>query len=265
MNQELTISSITTVLDGHVAGVRIDAPPYNFVNVDLLRALAESLEALDEEVRCRVIVLTSTGRTFCAGADFSGVGESGALDPRPLYAQAMRLFGTRKPIVAAVQGAAIGAGLGLALAADFRIGCAESRFSANFTRLGFHPGFGLTHTLPATVGPQNAARMFYSGERISAARAHEIRLLDELVASDRLYEAAHTFAREIARSAPMAVQLTRETLRFGLAQKVRAANERECALQLDQFAHADFREGVSASAARRLPHFADRQLTTPPP
>ena len=255
----MTTRSVTWDLDRHVALVRIDAPPHNFVDVDLLRALAERLEALDAEVRCRVVVLASTGKTFCAGADFSSLKPSEPLDPRPFYAQAMRLFATRKPIVAAVQGPAIGAGLGLALAADFRIGCAESRFAANFTRLGFHPGFGLSYTLPAVVGSQVAARMFYTGERITAARAHEVGLLDEIVASDQLLEAAQAFALEIAHSAPMAVQRTRETLRLEFAQRVRAANERECALQLEQFAHADFREGVAASKARRLPNFPDRQ------
>lgn len=259
----MTTSPVTSVLDGHVATVRIDAPPHNFVSVDLLRALADRVEALDEDVLCRVVVLASRGKNFCAGADFSSAELTVPLDPRPLYAQAMRLFGTRKPIVAAIQGAAIGAGLGLAMAADFRIGCPDTRFAANFTRLGFHPGFGLSYTLPAAVGPQLAARMFYTGERIGAAHAHKIGLLDELVASDQLQEAANTFALEIARSAPMAVQLTRETLRLGFAQKVRAANERECALQLEQFAHADFREGVAASAARRLPKFLDRQLAPP--
>lgn len=259
----MTTPSVTAVLDDHVAIVRIDAPPHNFVNLDLLRALAEQLEALDDDIHCRTVVIASTGKTFCAGADFSGVDPRNPIDPRPLYAQAMRLFATRKPIVAAVQGAAIGAGLGLAMAADFRIGCADSRFAANFTRLGFHPGFGLTYTLPAVLGPQHAARMFYSGERIAAKRAHEMGLLDEVVAADELLAASRSFALEIARSAPVAVQLTRETLRSGLAQKVRAANERECALQLAQFAHADFQEGVAASAARRLPAFPDRQLESP--
>lgn len=258
----MTAPCVSVVLKGHVATVLFDAPPHNYVSLALLKTLADTLEALDAELACRAVVLKSNGNIFCAGADFSDPDLQGPFDPRPLYAQAMRLFTSGKPIVAAVQGAAIGAGLGLALAADFRIGCPQSRFVANFTRLGLHPGFGLSYTLPALVGGQMASRMFFTGERISAERALAHGLLDGCVEGDRLDEAAHAFALEIAHSAPLAVQLVRQTLRADLPQRVKAANQRECALQLEQFGHADFHEGVAASSARRLPRFADRQLAS---
>jgi enoyl-CoA hydratase/carnithine racemase len=170
----------------------------------------------------------------------------------------MRLFRSRKPLVAAVQGAAVGAGLGLALAADFRVTCPEARFCANFTRLGFHPGFGISVTLPRLVGEQQAALLLYTGQRIDGEQAQHIGLADVLVPTERLRAAALDLAGEIAASAPLAVESTRETLRLGLAERVRIANERELEIQREQFATEDFKEGVAAMAQRRLPSFTRR-------
>lgn len=251
--------SIQTSIDGHVATVLLSRPPHNFIDVEALRALADALHVLDADDNCRAIVLGSQGKSFCAGADFSAVsGGAGVIDSAAIYGQAMRLFRTRKPIVAAIQGAAIGAGAGLALVADFRIACPASRFSVNFNRLGFHPGFGLSCTLPRLVGPQTAARLFYLGERITGERMVQLGLADELAPDDQVRERAQALAREIAQSAPQAVQSTRETLRLGLADQVNAINARELAIQQVQFASLDFREGVAAASERRLPVFTGR-------
>jgi len=241
---------------GHVAHLALHRPPHNHVDVDLIGRLAEHLEALDADDGCRAIVLSSSAKAFCAGADFGGVREGGAaFDPGPFYVHAMRLFRTRKPIVAAVQGAAVGAGLGLALVADFRVTCVGARWSANFNRLGFHPGFGLSVTLPNLVGAQQAALLFYTGRRIDGAAAVRIGLADELVDDGEVLPRALALAQEIAASAPLAVEATRETLRLGLAERIAEANRRELALQQVQFRSDDFREGVAAMAERRAPIF----------
>ena len=147
------MSDVTVAVDGaHVALVEIHRPPANFFDVALIRAIADAYAALDADPACRAIVLCSEGKHFCAGANFSAAAGSAAEEPRPLYEQALRLFRSQTPVVAAVQGAAVGGGLGLALSADFRVATPESRFSANFSRLGFHHGFGLTVTLPALAG-----------------------------------------------------------------------------------------------------------------
>ncbi|MGH7152667.1 MAG: enoyl-CoA hydratase/isomerase family protein, partial [Acetobacteraceae bacterium] len=196
---------------------------------------------------------------FCAGADFAGRGDDGRAEPllrgRHLYKEAIRLWRTGKPIVAAVQGAAVGAGLGLAVMADFRVACPEARFSANFTRLGFHPGFGLTATLPRLVGMQAAALMMYTGRRFTGDDAKAMGLIDQLVPQDQVRAAAVALATEIAQSAPLAIVSTRETLRRGLAAAVQAATEREYQEQNWLRDTADFREGVRAMADRRLPDF----------
>jgi 2-(1,2-epoxy-1,2-dihydrophenyl)acetyl-CoA isomerase len=249
--------------DDFVATVEIRRPPDNFFDVELIRSLGEAYETLDGESSCRAIVLCSNGKHFCAGADFTGRAGRASSQGRSsgigdLYREAVRLFGTKIPVVAAVQGASIGGGLGLACSADFRIGSARSRFSANFARLGFHHGFGLTVTLPAIVGQQHALDLLYSGRRISGAEACDIGLCDQLVDPDDVRMAARAKAAEIARSAPLAVRSIRETMRGGLAEQVAKATERELAEQ-ERLRHtADWSEGVRAAAERREPRFEGR-------
>jgi enoyl-CoA hydratase/carnithine racemase len=243
----------------HVAIVEMCRPPHNFVDMNFMRRLADTLEELDGDENCRTIVLSSGVSSFCAGADFGGVSDSpSGVDPSPFYVQAMRLFHTKKPIVAAVNGPAIGAGLGLALVADFRIVSPESRLSANFARLGFHPGFGISHTLPRLIGEQKAALLLYTGRRINGTEALALGLADELTTQDKVKDRAIGLAQEIALSAPLAVETTRETLRLGLADRITEANRRELAIQLEQFRTADFREGITAMAQRRQPVFQRR-------
>ncbi|WP_431509120.1 enoyl-CoA hydratase/isomerase family protein [Variovorax sp. DAIF25] len=242
---------------GHTATVEMCRPPHNFFDLALISALAEAFESLQADPACRAIVLAAQGRSFCAGADFSSpTPAAGARrDPGELYRQAIRLFAVTKPVIAAVQGPAVGGGLGLALVADFRVACAEARFSANFARLGFHPGFALSHTLPRLVGAQQAALLLYTGRRIDGAEALRIGLVDELAPQDQVRERAQALAGEIAISAPIAVESTRASLRVGLVEAVRAAVEREAGEQRQHFQTQDFREGVAAMAQRRDPVF----------
>ena len=251
--------AVDVSFDGSVATVEIRRPPHNFFDIPLITQLADTFEDLEADRRCHAIVLAAQGTAFCAGANFANrEATPPQRSPRglnPLYAEAIRLFSCSKPVVAAVHGPAIGGGLGLALVADFRVTCAEARFSANFNRLGFHPGFGLSVTLPRLVGPQKAALLFYTGRRIGGDEALAMGLADVLVAQDQVRAEAQKLAREIAISAPIAVQSTRATLRQGLVEQIRIAVARESAEQNAHFKTADFREGVAAMAARREPQF----------
>ncbi len=240
--------------DDHVALLEIDRPPHNFVSVEMMRDLADALEAIDGERDLRATVLASAGKAFCAGADLAsptGVGGEGMAGINPLYVEAVRLFSTRKPIVAAVQGAAVGAGLGLALVADFRVAAPEARFAANFVKLGFHPGFGITHTLPRVVGVQRGALMCLTGRRIKAEEALGWGLIDQMVPLDELRDAALALAREIAEAAPLAVESTRATLRAGLAAAVKAQTDLELIEQTRLRQTSDFAEGVRSVNERR--------------
>ena len=176
--------------------------------------------------------------------------------PRHLYDEAVRLFSTRIPVVAAIQGAAIGGGFGLALMPDFRVATPEARFSANFARLGFHQGFGLSVTLPDLVGQQRAMELLYTGRRVRGDEALELGLCDRLVPQDELRRTARELAREIALSAPLAVASIRETLRGDLPDRIRVATDREKAEQERLQKSNDFREGVRAMAERRTPNFS---------
>ncbi len=239
--------------EDHVAVVRLNRPPNNFFSLAMIAELADALERLDDDAACRAVVLAAEGKHFCAGADFSSSGSS--YSTADLYAAAVRLFRTRTPVVAAVQGAAIGGGLGVAMAADFRVASPEARFSANFARLGFHQGFGLSVTLPRVVGEQHAARLLYTGRRITGDDAGVLGLVDLVVPADDLERAARELAAEIAASAPLAVESIRETLRGDLADRVAAATERERVEQERLRATPDFAEGTRAMAERRPPRF----------
>jgi 2-(1,2-epoxy-1,2-dihydrophenyl)acetyl-CoA isomerase len=242
-----------------VAKVELHRPPNNFFDIELIRSLADAYESLDDLVDCRAIVLCSEGKHFCAGADFSrrsALGEDSG--PQALYREAGRLFRAQTPVIAAVQGAAVGGGLGLACSADFRVACPEARFSANFAQLGFHHGFGLSATLPMIVGHQQALSLLYTGRRINGKEAERIGLCDRLVDATELRAEARAMALEVASLAPLAVRSIRSTMRASLIGQVEAATEREAAEQERLRRTADFGEGVRAAAERRPPRFEGR-------
>jgi len=247
---------ISVAIDGHVALVEIHRPPHNFFDDGLIAKLADVFEALDNDEQCRALVLASEGRSFCAGADFSRASEPEGDELQPgraqhLYTHAVRLFACRKPLVAAIQGAAVGGGLGLALVADFRVVAPEARFAANFVKLGIHPGFGLSHTLPRLMGVQRAGLMFYTGRWVGPEDAVSWGLADLLAPADRLRAHARELAVEMAACAPLAVQSTRATLRRALPESVRAATEHEFAEQIQLAKTEDHKEGVRAFGERR--------------
>jgi enoyl-CoA hydratase/carnithine racemase len=249
---------------GHVALVEINRPPNNFFDVALINGIADIFEELDREPDVRALVLASAGRHFCAGANFADPGaraerrERRLEDGNPLYEAAVRLFACNKPVVGAIQGAAVGGGFGLALMPDFRVVCAEARFTANFVKLGFHPGFGLTHTLPALVGQQRAALMFLTGCRIDGVTAHAWGMADVLTDQASLREQALALAAEIAGNAPLAVTSVRATLRRGLADAIRRQTDHEFREQFRLQQTEDHREGVRAVAERRPGNFKGR-------
>jgi enoyl-CoA hydratase/carnithine racemase len=249
-----------------VATIEIRRPPHNFFDIELIRQIADACEALDKDSACRAVVLAAQGTAFCAGAKLGDgadvqdvlVKRSQSGEAGHLYIEAVRLFRTQKPMVGAIHGAAVGGGLGLALVPDLRVTCPEARFSANFTRLGFHPGFGLTHTLAGLIGPSKAALMFYTSRRIGGEEAFRMGLADVLVPQAEVRAAAQRLAAEIAENSPLGVLETRATMRAGLADRVRAATDIELEKQTRLRKTADFKEGVDAVNERRVPKFVGR-------
>ena len=257
----MSTKEVGVSIEGHIATVEIQRAPNNFLDIDLIAELATELEALDDQREVWAIVLAAAGKHFCAGANLKKrLDDQAAGRPLPppgrhLYHEAQRLVATRKPIVAAVHGSAIGAGLGLACVADFRVTCKEARLAANFTAMGYHPGFGMTVTLPRIVGHQRARWLFLTGKRIPGEEAYAIGLADRLVPQAEVRNAAQEMAREIAKAGPLGVQSARDTLNLELIPAFRAATEREMFQQNVLRETNDFKEGVKAGFDRRDPSF----------
>jgi enoyl-CoA hydratase/carnithine racemase len=247
-------------VDGAVAVLEIARPPANYFDRPLIAAVADTLDALSAEGAVRAAVLCSEGKHFCAGANFAAPtgGSDRAADSRRLYAEGARLFRSPIPVVAAVQGSAVGGGLGLACAADFRVASESTRFWANFARLGFHQGFGLSVSLPRIVGHQAAHRMLVAAERIDGARGLALGLVDRLAEPGAEREVALVFARELAALAPLAVRSIRESLHGDLPERIVETLDREATEQAWLWETSDSREGIAASLERRVPEFIGR-------
>ena len=266
MTESGQYADLSVTLDRHVATVEIQRPPHNFFDHSLIGQLADAFDNLDENPDCRALVLAAQGKSFCAGANFgsgrddgSGSGdftEDGFRNTTgKLYREATRLFGNKKPIIGAIQGAAIGGGLGLSLVPDFRVAAPQARFGANFVKLGIHQGFGISVTLPGVVGQQAAHLMLQTGRRLNGQQALDIGLVDILTEAENLRATAVELAREIAENAPLAVVSVRATMRAGLARKVAEATEHELAEQQWLRATDDAYEGIRAVSERRPGNF----------
>jgi len=241
---------------GPVACLALDRPPHNFFDVAMLEEIAAILERCESDPEVRVSLLVSKHKNFCAGADF---GEGRRPDPGPIYTSAVKLLKRTKPLVAAIGGAAVGGGLGLALIADLRIGDDTSWFQANFTRIGISAGFGISFTMPRVVGPQRTRDLLLTARRVPSREALAIGLLDRVVEAGTLQDAALALATEIAANSPAATSATLRLLGRDDADHFAAAVVRELGLQRPLFAAPDFDEGVRASAERRTPQFSNLQ------
>ncbi len=207
MTDDVELSS-----EGAVAIVRICRPPHNFFDAQLVGAIADRIESVASTHRA--VVLHSEGRNFCAGANLQAAATSAfSRSGVHLYDEALRLFRQPLPVIAAIQGKAVGGGVGLALAADLRVGTPETKFSVPFAMIGTHQGFGLSVTLPDSVGLPVATDMLYTGRVVAGEEALRLGLLQRVVAADRLLEEARAVAAAIAAASPAAIGSIRTTMR----------------------------------------------------
>lgn len=252
MTQMSAGRSVTCDLDPdtHVGTVELQRPPNNFLNIEVLRDIVATLTELDRDPDCRAIILRAAGKHFCACRDFSAPRLPGD-ESANVYAEAGRLNELQTPWIAAVQGAAIGAGFGLALCADFRLCTSRAYFTANFVQLGLHAGFGTTVTLPRLIGVQKATELLCSGRKVGGAEACTLGLADRLVEEDALPQQALAFAASFAAAPPLAVRAIRATMRTDLAEQFRAATRHEVQEQARLTETADYREAAAAARERR--------------
>ncbi len=253
--------------EGGVATLTLNRPErLNALNVELSTALAESLARVAEDPDVRVIVLTGAGRAFCAGGDLGVIRDArdrgAGRELEPLLRAGMqivvRMRTTPKPVIAAVNGPAAGAGMNLALACDIRIASEQSTFGQNFARVGLFPDYGGTYLLPRLVGASRAAEMFYTGEMIDAREAERLGLISRVVAADQLAAETRALAERIAQAPPLAVRAIKRVL-FGndLAELERAL-EFEVRTQMQCFLSEDCGEGIRAFFEKRPPRFQGR-------
>lgn len=244
---------------GDVIVIDLNSPPHNFIDVAML---SEVIAILAEP--CRAAVISATGKSFCAGANFSSDGLLGQATRSAagfrygvgeFYREVAKFFDVEVPLVAAVHGPAVGAGAGLALACDLRVSSSNAFIATNFVRLGIHPGFAITETLPALIGPARASDMLLTGRRIGGEEALSWGLIDRLVDPDAVKDTALQLAGEIASAAPLAVAATRSTLRAGLGDRVRAVLEHELEEQARLAESTDSKEGIAALFEKREPKF----------
>ena len=252
----MSYKDLKTDLQNNIGFVSINRPPNNHFDAELIGQIADFLEEMDKHEDCRSIILSSEGKHFCAGADFTRSSYKEESDPyEKLYKEAVRLFKTKKPVIATIQGAAVGGGLGVALSADFRIACEESRFSANFSKLAFHQGFGTTVTLPRVVGNQKAKWMLLTSARVKGKEAYEIGLADFFVPQNELLNKAKELANEINMAGPLGGQAIRETIKGDSVDKIEEIVKWELSEQNRLRETADFKEGIKASLEKRKPEF----------
>lgn len=246
-----------------VATITLDRPQaYNALTLALLRSLIGTLRTLERDATVRAIVITGSGKAFCSG---QALDDAEALPPgeRPDLGPAVRerygplvsaIMTSEKPFVAAVNGVAAGAGMGIACACDFRIVGESASFTTAFVKIGLVPDSGLSFTLPRIVGYAKALELCLLSEKIDAARADALGLCTKVLPAEQCLAAAQTLAATLAHG-PRSIGLIKRELLHNGAGDLRDALEYEAEMQSIAGGTADFAEGIAAFAAKRAPEF----------
>lgn len=239
--------------DGPVWTIRLNRPhARNAIDPESARVLADAWSAFDNDLAARVAVVTGTGSAFCAGGDLRELGDVGAaieLLGRALLGPAR----IGKPVIAAVNGAAVGGGLSLMLACDLRVATTTATFSSQAARLGLYP-FGQVHALTREIGFPAAAELLYTARRFAADEALRLGLLGEVVQPDELVARSRELASTIAANAPMSVTAIKRT--YGGHRGALMASEQDVVVEV--LSSADAREGAMSFLERRAPRFTGR-------
>jgi len=238
----------------------------NSLNNELASALNQAFERIGKNDAVRVVVVTGAGRAFCAGGDLAMIGkgrearDSKQLEPvlRAGMGAVLRMRMMPQPVIAAVNGAAAGAGMNIALAADIRIAAEDAFFGQNFAKVGLFPDYGGTYFLPQLVGPSKAAELFYIGDMIDAAEALRFGLVNRVVPGAQLESEVKKFAEKLAAGPPIAMRAVKQTLFGSEKDALSRALEAEIQHQMRCFASEDCLEGIHAFFEKRAPKFQGR-------
>ena len=257
-------SAVLEKREGSVATLILNRPErMNALNADLVLALNDALTRVDADPEINVVVLAGAGRAFCAGGDLSAIGkgrqENNVAELQPILRAGMQVVlkirTMRQPVIAAVHGAAAGAGMNIALAADIRVASEDAMFGQNFAKVGLFPDYGGTFFLPQLVGPAKAAEMFYTGDMINAAEALRIGVVNRVVPLAQLENEVRALARKIAEGPAIAIRAVKETLFGRDKNELTELLELEVEQQMKCFYSEDCNEGIRAFFEKRPPKF----------
>lgn len=253
-------------VEDHIGTLILNRPDQrNAMTRELGEEISEAVKAIKANPDIWVLIITGAGKAFSAGGDLGMMKKSQELTPfenrssiRDFYPLFLSILKLDVPTIAAINGPAIGAGLCFALACDIRYIAEEAQVGVNFTRLGIHPGMGGTYFLPRIVGLEKARDLFFTGKIISGREAKEIGLASAMFPAAELLDKARELAREITKSAPIAVKMVKKALQYSMENSLEAMLEYESYCQGITFVSADFKEGVNALLEKRSPQFTGR-------
>lgn len=249
---------------GRVAVLKLNEP--DKLNL-MTRPMGEAIKARVEEINARAnefsaVVLTGEGRAFSAGGDLQFLLDRAKDTPsrngvlmRDFYSLYLNLRKLELPLVGAINGPAIGAGMGIALFCDVRVATTEAKMGFTFVNLGLHPGMGTTHFLPQIVAPSIAAQLLLTGKVINGEEAARLGLVNKCVPRDQVLPSAIELAEEMAKPSAVAVRTLVRSLRMKQDAGLEASLQREADAQAHSYASKDYLEGVQALIEKRAPNF----------
>ena len=263
----MTEAAVLYEVEDAIATITLNRPENrNSMTPDVLKGLGSAVQKIRDDKSIRCVIITGRGKSFCAGADFKDRpapdDDAPVLQPHErsyaVYANFLSLLDIEVPVIAAMQGHAIGGGLGLAVVCDLRVANCEARYGANFVRLGLHPGMSMTYLLPRLMGVPRAVEFLLTGRIVSGKEAADAGLVHYAVDPDQVLDKARELAREVASAAPLAVRWTKKSIYNGLDWNPQRAAEHEAHAQSRSMETEDFREGISALLSRRDPKFVGK-------
>ena len=234
----------------------------NALNTEVLTELDDVFRAIDKDDEVRVAIVTGEGRSFIAGADIAQMSELNGTEGRDMTIQGQKVMelieSINKPVIAAVNGFALGGGNELAMACDIRIASEKAKFGQPEVNLGIIPGYGGTQRLPRLVGKGMAKKLIYSAEMIDAQEAYRIGLVDEVVPAEELMEAAEKLAKTIMSKAPIAIKMAKVAINNGINTDLTIGVQFEAESYTSTFVSEDRVEGMKAFVEKRPAEFKNK-------
>lgn len=250
-------------MEERVAIVTIDHPPVNALNSATMNELSGTFDQLTADDAVKAIIITGNGMAFVAGADINEIaGITDAENAKTLVTQGQALFTkierSRKPVICAINGVALGGGLELAMACHIRICSDRAKLGLPEISLGIIPGFGGTVRLPRLVGPSKATQMMLTDDKITAQEAYRVGLVNKVVPESDVMKEALGMAKKITSFGAKAIAAIMESLDFGRSNTLDDSLAKEADLFASVSQTADMREGTTAFKEKRRPNFTDK-------